>query len=825
MRKASAQALLNAYWIPLNFQNSALLTIAVPAVLLRFRGIDHVAVFAMLASVVAVISMIVPPAAGEISDRLHRAGSPRRPVILLGALINAGGLLWMMTASTTPVFTAAVVVATLGQNVSMAAYSALIPEVVPREDWGAASGYQGIGTLVGSIGGLAVAGIAGADHAYATLPIAAGVVLAGALTLFAVPEGPYVEGDRAHVSDWPNFTFAFTSRFWTNFGLTLLNTFILYFFSDVLKVRDASGGTAWVGAMAMFGAILSTIAMGYVSDRLERKVVVAFAGVPMAMAAIGFAVVPDLRWIMLFAILFGLGYGAIVSTGWALAIDSVPKLGNVARDLGVWGIAANLPAIIAPQAGRWLLGTLGGQLAAYRALFVASGACFLLGSVIVLLTRTRTAERFRSMAAALDASIDASTAPVVGQAQLAPRLPWSGGPVLAFAMAVIHPYYLNAYRIRGWGRLPRRRGATLLVSNHQHDLDTTALIMRLSVQGPWMRPIFSVGSRRLFEPGFMDVRLAWLRWLVGLVDWSWMFRMLGVLPIENELRRRSAASLAWAVYARHGDLPASDVFGEGSSPALNGATTLSALARRSVLDKQTYLSLARVREPYRSELVAGARRQIEDDLVRVESVLRAGGTLYLTPEGQYTRDGRIGRFRKALYRLAPLGDIYLLALSYDPFVSSKFSLLYRVVPLPRGAELRPALAAARPIVVSQLMAAWLHGRDGRRSFTREEARAGIAALLSAAPLNAFVDPELAERPLSMIDAALAHMTASGLLACDADGSYRLGSTRKDARFPDVDDIIAHQANHFAETIAGLAASDDATAMRASAWPGLSSPAT
>src|SRR5690242_19871081 len=125
MRRIVEQALLNAYWIPLNFQNAALLTIAVPAVLLRFHGIDHVAVFAMLASLVAAISMVVPPVAGEISDRLHRAGSPRRPVIVLGALVNAAGLIWMMSAASPALFTAAVIVATLGQNVSAAAYSAL----------------------------------------------------------------------------------------------------------------------------------------------------------------------------------------------------------------------------------------------------------------------------------------------------------------------------------------------------------------------------------------------------------------------------------------------------------------------------------------------------------------------------------------------------------------------------------------------------------------------------------------------------------------------------------------------------------------------------
>lgn len=779
MRRPGEQALLNAYWIPLNFQNAALLTIAIPAMLLHLRGVDHLRTYAMLASLVAFISMVVPPVAGEISDRLHRGGKPRRPVILMGALVNAAGLVWMVFAPDTVAFTAAVIVATIGQNASQAAYSALIPEVVPRELWGAASGYQGVGVLVGSIAGLAVAGIAGASGTETVLYVAAAVVVAGSLTVLWVPEGPYVETEHVHVSDWRNFSLVFTSRFWTNFGLALLGTFVLFFFSDVLKVKDASAGTSLAGVMTLVGAIVSSVAMGYFSDRIPRKVVVAIAGVPMALAAIGFAAEPNLRFILLFAVFFGFGYGAIVSTGWALAIDSVPALGNVARDLGVWGIAANLPAILAPQAGKWIISGFGADLSlGYRTLFVAAGASFLLGSVIVLLTGRRTGH------AAADAGA---------------RLPPAGGPLQAFAMMLITPYYTAAYRIRGWGRLPRRRGATLLVSNHQHDLDTTALIMRLAVQGPWMRPIYMAGSRRIFEPGFMEVRFAAIRWLVDLVDWAWMYQMLGVLPIENELRRRAVASLAYAVYELHGDLPVDTVFSPRARLALRDAKSLTSLIGRPLLAQDEYVSVATMNEPYRSELIEQTRVQTERDLARIEGVLRAGGTLYLTAEGKYTRDGKLNRFRTAFSRVVGLGENYLLALSYDVFAAGRLSLLYRVVKPAHPDDLRTSLAAARPVTLSQLLATWLMTHDG--AFSRDAALNGVRALLDSVPATAFVDPELRPRLAEKIDEALTAMVRRGLLAREDSGPYRFGPTRHDKRFPLVPDIVAHQANFYAETVA------------------------
>lgn len=372
-------------------------------------------------------------------------------------------------------------------------------------------------------------------------------------------------------------------------------------------------------------------------------------------------------------------------------------------------------------------------------------------------------------------------------------------------MAVIHPYYLNAYRIRGWGRLPFLRGATLAISNHQHDLDTTGVIMRLSVQGPWYRPIYAVASRRLFEPGFMGVRLKWLQPLVQSMNWGWMFRALGMLPLENEPRRRPVAAIAFAVYLRHGDLPLSDVFGPGVLAAAklseNGGTLRSIFGGKLYLPaRDTYVSLAAVREPFRSELVSHMRALIEEDFTRIESALRGGGTLYLTPEGRYTKDGKLGRFRMAIDRLASLASIYVLPVSYDPFAGRKLSLLYRVLPAQDPADLRSSLVAPRPVVVSQLLATWLIG--GPVTFSESDAIAAVRKKLTEVPAAAFVDPELADDPDRMTRLALATMTQFGILSREGD-SYRLALKRQHPQFPEVQDIVAHQANVFAETVAGL----------------------
>ena len=386
-RSVRQQSLLNAYWIPINFQNSAILAIAVPAALLHIAPANHTTVLAILATTVAAVAMLVPPIAGAISDHFRRSGVVRRPFVLVGAGINVLGLLLLSRTSTLEPFAAALLVAVLGQSISLAAYQPLIPEVVHRSEWGLASGYQGIAALIGSVLGL---GLASFMSPAAIFVWAAALVVAGAVLVALTPEGKvFADDEHARVGNWYDFIVAFISRCFINFGLTLLMTFVLFFFHDVLKDANPSATTGLFGGLALVGAVVTSFWMGQLSDRYSRKGIVALAGVPMALAIFIFAFAPNMQHIAIIALLFGLGYGAFVSTGWALAIDSVPQLRDVARDLGLWGIASGLPGMLAPAFGGWLLAQYASPLAAYKTLFFISACCFGLSSLIVLLIGRR----------------------------------------------------------------------------------------------------------------------------------------------------------------------------------------------------------------------------------------------------------------------------------------------------------------------------------------------------------------------------------------------------------------------------------------------------
>ncbi|MBV9027229.1 MAG: hypothetical protein JO311_01315 [Candidatus Eremiobacteraeota bacterium] len=382
-------------------------------------------------------------------------------------------------------------------------------------------------------------------------------------------------------------------------------------------------------------------------------------------------------------------------------------------------------------------------------------------------------------------------------------------PVRALSVLSNYAWDHLAYRVRNWGRLPRRRGPTLIIANHQHDFESPAIVVTTTVQsGPWRHPVFTASSRRMYEPGFLAERLPWLSFLLRRVNAGPLFIALGMLPLENELGARQITAWAWSVQRRHGPLPVSAVFDERVAARFAPGTTTADLRRRKWFSRSRgVVKITALREPYRRELLDETRQNLDADLARMEGIVRRGGTFYLTPEGKYSIDGRIGPMRGVVERLAPLSTIYLAGVSYDPFVSKRLSMLYRVVDFGRLEEsdgmepMTRTLAAVRPVVTSQLLSAWLHSFDG--TFREDDAIAAVRAAMDALPEQLFVDPELRRNDARLVRASLPLMVRWKILERRGDG-YALAAQRRHPQFPFVKDIVAHQAAFLDETLANAA---------------------
>jgi MFS family permease len=414
------QALLAFYWLAFNVQWSAVLIVTMPSQIKSAVGNDSKGTALGLAlGIGAFISMVAAPAFGALSDRIRLPFGRRKPWVVLGTLGNMVGLVGMafliqpgQPKSLVP-WTLAFLVVELFSNLASAPYSAIIPDLVPAEQRGSASGWMGLmtilGLFIGGLMGFLIVPLGGITGIYFVL---IGVMALGMLvTFFGVKEaqvyttrtfkwGEFWRGlyDPFKHSD---FTWVFLTRLLVTMGIYTVQEFLQYYMGDVIGAPFVLAGAGVVATEPeqavsfflmplLFGAILSTLAAGVLSDRYGRKRLVYISGALMGVVALVFILFHSFTLAVWMGVIFGLGYGAYESVDWALASDVLPSMDDYAKDMGVWHVAMVLPQVIAtPVAGALLdnfqrvgrnynLPTLG-----YTIIFLMAVVYFFLGTVFV----------------------------------------------------------------------------------------------------------------------------------------------------------------------------------------------------------------------------------------------------------------------------------------------------------------------------------------------------------------------------------------------------------------------------------------------------------
>jgi MFS family permease len=144
-----------AHWNPISFS-------LLPAAALMITG-STAASALLIGHVTAagnLFALLAPILAGWLSDRTRTRWGRRRPWLLAGTAVNLVGLAVLALAGTPLVLAIAYMIVQLSFNLAGGAYAAVIPDVVPAEDRGRASGMLGMMNVVGSVIGLA--GVIGA---------------------------------------------------------------------------------------------------------------------------------------------------------------------------------------------------------------------------------------------------------------------------------------------------------------------------------------------------------------------------------------------------------------------------------------------------------------------------------------------------------------------------------------------------------------------------------------------------------------------------------------------------------------------------------------
>src|SRR3989442_15822293 len=238
---------LSAFWFGSNF-----LWILLTAVLIQNqidsgvpKGSQNTAIGVAL-GIGGLLAMTVPPLVGAWSDRLHSRFGRRRRIMVAGSILTLPGLVILMLANNYVEVLVGYAIIQFFFNAAGAAYAGIIPDVVPAQQVGKASGFLATMTQLGIGAGLGVTSLIGRNPVI-YLILGAVALLSLIPTVWAArgegqtpipppPRRPLGEAVREFLRPLHEGDFAWVifTRLMISSGITAVLYFLVNFFRDVV---------------------------------------------------------------------------------------------------------------------------------------------------------------------------------------------------------------------------------------------------------------------------------------------------------------------------------------------------------------------------------------------------------------------------------------------------------------------------------------------------------------------------------------------------------------------------------------------------------------
>jgi MFS family permease len=352
---------------------------------------------ALVAAIGAFLSMFANPFFGRMSDRTSSPLGMRRPWMVIGLMGGSLGILVVALAPNIGLVLVGWCLAQVFFNALLASLVAVIPDQVPTAQRGLLAGVLGVCSPIASVSGTFVVKLfTGNQLAMFLGPCAVGGFFV-LLFAFTLDDRRLVSADRPRWSlrefagtfyvnprKSADFAWAFASRFMFVLAYAFLVTYQAYFLLNKIGSQAADVpqqiflGTLVQSAFLIAAALIG----GQLSDRMgRRKIFVFSASIVYGLALFAIAIAANFNGFLVGMAISGLGFGLYFAVDLALVVDVLPARDNVAKDLGVFNIAAALPFSIAPAIAPAILAIGGGS---YAVLYAVAGVCAIVGAAFIL---------------------------------------------------------------------------------------------------------------------------------------------------------------------------------------------------------------------------------------------------------------------------------------------------------------------------------------------------------------------------------------------------------------------------------------------------------
>ena len=344
-------------------------------------------------SVGVLAAVITNPIAGALSDRTTSRLGRRRPWFIVGTILSVGSLALMANASSFVTLVAWWAIFHIAANAVLAGLSAVVPDQVPLRQRATVSAFVSLSLPVGAvIGALLVTRLAKSTQQsyYIFIAILLVVMLLFILVLRdkplpkgAAPRfnlGAFLAGFWVNPVKYPDFGWAWLTRFLVYLSYFTALGYLLYFLQDAVHYQKAAQGVTTFQIILTGTLLIASIIGGTLSDRFQRrKVFVVGASLVIAVAFLILAFFQTWPAVELAGGVLGLGFGAYLGVDIALITQVLPSANARGKDLGVINIANAFPQVVGVTIAAFVVNAFH----SYTLLFVSAAVLALLGAVLI----------------------------------------------------------------------------------------------------------------------------------------------------------------------------------------------------------------------------------------------------------------------------------------------------------------------------------------------------------------------------------------------------------------------------------------------------------
>jgi MFS family permease len=366
--------------------------------LLRQFEASRVQSLALVATVGAILTMLIQPVVGVLSDRTRSRFGRRVPWILFGGVIGSFLLISVRFAPTIGVLVILWTLAQMVLNAASGPLSATLADRVVESKRGTGSGIAGLGSMVGGLGGALIAGAAFGAMGLDSYFVMAGLVIIGVVgfaffakdrssTTLEYPRqtwGSFFKGFLVPLRS-ADFRWVWIARVLLTFGFgisTAMSFFMLQsYVQPALSAAEATALSPLLGVAGFPGMLIGLIVAGRLSDKLgRRKPFVIFASLLMAVGFIVSLLIPTVPGLLIGGVIGGLAFGSYLSVDQALFIDVLPDKDAAGRDLGIAALGNNLGQALAPVIAAQVVVVTGG----YTGIWVVAAALVVVAALAII---------------------------------------------------------------------------------------------------------------------------------------------------------------------------------------------------------------------------------------------------------------------------------------------------------------------------------------------------------------------------------------------------------------------------------------------------------